>query len=226
MICSCSDKTLGIGSLIDDCGFCVDLISRGVGGLVDDHGVLVDRISHGIGGLVDNRGFNNMISSGDYVKSTICGVDNNSTSSFIGGDLINPHLFAIDQSDRCISIIVTFGTVKAPSVNVIQDSKNSEYELSVAGAVRDHIVPTATAKKRKPTSPTISAPPRKNPRRVVRTISSDSCSPQSFIENNLEEISTLKYLHRSTMKYHTLYLPNFKGGTIFFVNNFVPSAQR
>ena len=25
------------------------------------------------------------------------------------------------------------------------------------------------------------------------------------------------------MKYHTLYLPDFKGGTIFFVNNFVPS---
>ena len=98
---------------------------------------------------------------------------------------------------------------------------------SIAEAARELVVPTATAKKQKPTAPTISAPPRKNPHKVVRTVSFDSCSPQSFIENS-EEMFMLKNLHKSATEGRSLYLPNtkmldFKGRMIIFIHNIVPS---
>ena len=100
--------------------------------------------------------------------------------------------------------------------------------LVVLGAARELGVPTATANKWKLIAPTISAPPRKNTQRVVRTVSSsDSCSPQSFNEN-LEEISTVSgYLRYSTEGY-AIYPPNtkmnnFNRRIIIFVHNFVPS---
>jgi hypothetical protein len=100
--------------------------------------------------------------------------------------------------------------------------------LVVLGAARELGVPTATANKWKLIAPTISAPPRKNTQRVVRTVSSsDSCSPQSFNEN-LEEIPTVRGLHRYSTEGYAIYPPNtkmnnFNRRIIIFVHNFVPS---
>ena len=94
---------------------------------------------------------------------------------------------------------------------------------SITGVARELVPPTATATKKKPTSPTISAPPRKNPCRVVRPVSSDACSPQSFIENS-EEMYMLKNLHESKTEGRSLYPPNtkmsdFKRCMVIFVHN-------
>jgi hypothetical protein len=94
-------------------------------------------------------------------------------------EALNDETFELDEeSTRPADASALTGPVQVKIINITESSD---------------IAPTATVEKQKPTAPTISAPPTKNLSRVVRTVSSDSCSPQSFIENT-EEIYTLKKL--------------------------------
>ena len=137
------------GNLISRGGIGRDLIGRGVGGDLISHGIGDVSISGGVGNNSINCGIGNGLISRDIGNNLISrGMGDGSISRGIGDDSIRdignnfigcgvprnppasspstPCLFAVDRSGHCVSVIMAFGKLKAPSINKIRDWKKLE----------------------------------------------------------------------------------------------------
>ena len=156
MICSCVNETLchifvgdntsshnhNIGGIGNDRGIGVDswgnaidgnLISRGGIGrdLISRGGIGRDLISRGVGGDLISHGIGDVSISGGVGDDSIRDIGNNLISCGVprnppASSPSTPCLFAVDRSGHCVSVIMAFGKLKAPSINKIRDWKKLE----------------------------------------------------------------------------------------------------